>query len=389
MALALHELLASVDQRKAQLDANRPLAPGAVKSLREKLNLDWTHQSNAIEGNTLTLHETKAVLEDGITIQGKPLREHFEAVNHQNAIEAVETLVEKNEAVTAWNIRGIHSLVLRSIKDKDAGRYRTENVVITGAHHEPPSHWRLDEEMGLLERWYSTDAQQLHPIERAAQLHTRFVVIHPFSDGNGRTARLLLNFELMKAGYPIAVIRHEDRVAYYAALDAAGTRGDYESFTRIVAETVNRSLDLYLRVAAGPELKTAGSLRELCSSPASHTDFLKHVSQRIDAYPGKGDPGTWLHSDLRKTLRVENLPFPQALHLSRLKASSRQWDIDATDPAVLGEIIQLTEKIQRFDPDYALRDSTSGYERIAELSGGASKNLEGGSEPSAGAIGQR
>lgn len=239
-------LLQSIDADKAKLDAARPLPLHTLASLREKLTLEWTYHSNAIEGNTLTLRETKVVLE-GITVGGKSLREHFEATNHRDAIVYVEAIVEKDEALTEWQIRNIHSLVLKGIDGHEAGRYRQENFVIAGASTTPPDFLHVPEEMKSLIEWYG-QASSMHPVERAAELHTRFVKIHPFVDGNGRTGRLLLNFELMKSGYPPAIIQKEDRLEYYDSLDAACVSGDYNGITHLVANSVQRSLDTYLGV---------------------------------------------------------------------------------------------------------------------------------------------
>ncbi|KVU43427.1 cell filamentation protein Fic [Burkholderia ubonensis] len=246
MPIQTTALLNTIDADKATLDAARPLPTHTVASLREKLMLEWTYHSNAIEGNTLTLRETKVVLE-GITVGGKSLREHFEATNHRDAILYVEDIVSKAEALSEWQIRNIHSLVLKGIDAEEAGRYRRENVVIAGASTTPPDFMHLPAEMASLIGWYET-AGNMHPVERAAELHTRFVKIHPFVDGNGRTGRLLLNFELMKAGYPPAIIRKEDRLAYYDSLDRACVTGDYGDIVHLVAESVRRSLDTYLDV---------------------------------------------------------------------------------------------------------------------------------------------
>lgn len=239
-------LLTAIDANKATLDAARPLPTHTVASLREKLMLELTYHSNAIEGNTLTLRETKVVLE-GITVGGKSLREHLEATNHRDAILYVEEIVAKREALTEWQIRNLHSLVLKSIDPEQAGRYRQENVVIAGASTTPPDFMHVAAEMAGLIDWYGHSAD-LHPVARAAQLHTRFVKIHPFIDGNGRTGRLLLNFELMRVGYPPAIIRKEDRLAYYDALDVACVSGDYGEITALVAASVQRSLAVYLEV---------------------------------------------------------------------------------------------------------------------------------------------
>lgn len=248
MNTQLQEKLQALEFEKSRLDKARPLPPHTIASLREKMALEWTYHSNAIEGNTLTLRETKVVLE-GITVGGKSIREHFEATNHRDAILYVEDIVSKNEALNEWQIKNIHSLVLKGIDNEEAGRYRRENVVIAGASTTPPDFLHLPEEMALLIDWYEK-ASRMNPIERAAELHTRFVKIHPFVDGNGRTGRLLLNFELMKSGYPPAVIQKEDRLAYYDALDDASVRGVYDSITLLVAGAVQRSLAVYLDLIA-------------------------------------------------------------------------------------------------------------------------------------------
>lgn len=229
---------------KSRLDTLRPLSPHSIASLRDKILLEWTYHSNAIEGNTLTLRETKVVLE-GITVGGKSLREHFEAINHRDAILYVEEIVARHEALSEWQIKNVHGLVLKGIDQQEAGRYRRENVVISGASTTPPDFLHLGEAMRQLIAWHE-QADQMHPIARAAELHTRFVKIHPFIDGNGRTARLLLNLELMKAGYPPAVIRKEERLAYYDALDEACVTGVHDGITRLVLEAVLRTLKTYL-----------------------------------------------------------------------------------------------------------------------------------------------
>lgn len=248
LELELESKLTAVDSLKARLDAARPLPAHTVASLRAKLALEWTYHSNAIEGNTLTLRETRVVLE-GITVGGKSLREHLEAISHRDAIGYVEALVAGGEVLSEWHIKNIHRLVLKGIDDAEAGRYRRENVAIAGASTTPPGFLQLAGEMAQLLDWYQY-AAPTHPVERAAQLHARFVKIHPFVDGNGRTSRLLLNFELMKAGYPPAVIRKDDRVAYYDGLDAACVSGTYAAITLLVAQAVERSLTTYLNLLA-------------------------------------------------------------------------------------------------------------------------------------------
>ncbi|HED14209.1 MAG TPA: Fic family protein [Gammaproteobacteria bacterium] len=233
------------DQLKKQLDALRPLPRHTVKSLHEQLVLEWTYNSNAIEGNTLTLKETKVVLE-GITIGGKPMREHFEAINHKEAIDYVEGIVSQQEPLSERLIRAIHQLVLKNIDDDNAGRYRRENVVIAGAEHTPPDHLHIPQQMNDLMDWYHSFSG--HPIERAARLHSDFVRIHPFVDGNGRTARLLMNLDLMASGYLPVVIKAVDRLTYYEALDKAHTEQDYDDFFELVARTEEDALQSHLKL---------------------------------------------------------------------------------------------------------------------------------------------
>lgn len=234
-----------INKKKEQLDASRPLPKYTLKSLQEKLFLEWTYNSNAIEGNTLTKNETKVVLE-GITIGGKTFREHLEVINHRDAITYVEEVVQKKESLSEWQIKKLHRIVLKGIDDEYAGVHRNEHVFISGADHVPPAHYLIQEKMDQMMNWYHREGIQLHPVERGAMLHAVFVGIHPFIDGNGRTARLLLNLELMKDGYPPVIMKVENRLAYYAALDKAHTHEDYEDFITLVTTEVEDSLDLYL-----------------------------------------------------------------------------------------------------------------------------------------------
>ena len=246
---------------KTKLDAHRPLAGEIVSNLHENLVLLWTYHSNAIEGNTLTLKETKVALE-GITIGGKSLREHFEAINHRDAILMVEELVEKQQPLDEWTIKNLHQLVLKNIDADNAGRYRQVNVLISGAEHRPPSALQVPALMAAFSQWCSNEAQQLHPVERAARIHGEFVKIHPFVDGNGRTACLLMNLELMKTGFPATVIEVAQRLDYYQALDKAHCSGDYSDFINLVARAVEKSFATYWW-ALGIEAEMASFLKEM------------------------------------------------------------------------------------------------------------------------------
>lgn len=236
----------NIDQKKVLLDAKRPLPPSVVAHLRERLLVDWTYHSNAIEGNTLTLSETKVVLE-GITIGGKSLREHFEVINHAEAIGLVEELVRQEASISEFIIKQLHQLVLKNIRDREAGAYRGINVFLQGSAHVPPMNSLVPGLMKDLIDWYEQN-DDLHPIVKAAAFHHRFVYIHPFVDGNGRTARLLMNLILMQHGYPPAVIRQQDRVQYYEALRSADESGSIEPLVLLIAEAAERMLDDYLWV---------------------------------------------------------------------------------------------------------------------------------------------
>ncbi|SNY47372.1 Fic/DOC family protein [Orenia metallireducens] len=237
-----------ISKKKKIIDEHRPLDKKVLKEIREKLFLDLTYNSNAIEGNTLTLTETKVVLEDGITIGGKTVREHLEAINHKEAINYLEYIIKTDEELSERQIKQLHYLILKSIDTENAGRYRNRNVLIQGAEHRPPSHILVAEQMKELINWYYDKGQDLHPIERACRLHSEFVKIHPFIDGNGRTARLLLNFELMKNGYPIVIIKNEDRLDYYNALEEYSLKGEIKSFVNLISKSLNASLDLYFEI---------------------------------------------------------------------------------------------------------------------------------------------
>jgi Fic family protein len=243
-------LLPAIDRLKATLDAHRPLDPALVRNLYEDLLVRWTYHSNAIEGNTLTLHETKVALE-GITVGGKSLREHLEAVNHRDAILYLENLVHKDQPLTEWTIKSLHQLILKGIDDTNAGRYRSINVRIAGARHLPPDQVLIPEQMERLLKAHAENSG-LHPVIRAARLHSDFVKIHPFVDGNGRAARLLMNLELMKAGYPAAVLPVERRLAYYEALDADHIDGHQEAFHDLVQQIVLDSFRPYFHALSLP-----------------------------------------------------------------------------------------------------------------------------------------
>jgi Fic family protein len=229
-----------IDQLKKRIDSYRPFSSHIRDMLRQNLIVEWTYNSNAIEGNTLTLSETKVVLE-GITVGGKSMKEHLETINHKDAIVFLEQLVRGEEAISEWNIKNIHKLILKDIDDSNAGKYRLENVLISGANHVPPHHFMVPQLMQKLVQEYNHQWKSLHPIVQACLLHGEFTKVHPFIDGNGRTARLLLNFVLLRNGYPPIIIKKESRLNYYEALDEASAALNYDKFIKMAVRLVEES----------------------------------------------------------------------------------------------------------------------------------------------------
>lgn len=235
-----------VDKLKEKLDSKRPISKETLKSLKESINLEWTYNSNGIEGNTLTLRETQVVLE-GKKVGGKTIKEHLEAINHEKAIIYLDELVKDNKPITEWNIKNIHQLILKEIDNENAGRYRRENVTIKGVTHIPPDYIKIPELMEKLILNYET-WNKYHPIIQVALLHGELVKIHPFVDGNGRTSRLIMKLDLMNHGYNPVIIKKENRLEYYEALDKAHTAGNYTDFIKIINKLEIEMLNKYLEL---------------------------------------------------------------------------------------------------------------------------------------------
>ncbi|MFA5873145.1 MAG: Fic family protein [Anaerolineales bacterium] len=238
-------LLTRIEKKKALLDTLRPLPDAPVKRFLEQIIVEWIYNSNAIEGSTITLRETQLILETGLTIGGKSLREHFEVINHKDAIDYVESLASGSEPLTPFHVRQIHKLVLTNIDNDEAGQYRKTQVLISGSRHVPPELWEVVREMDEWGGWLKKAEISTHPVGVAALAHYRLVSIHPFVDGNGRTARLVMNLILMRAGYPPSVILRVNRRQYYNVL-ALADQGQFEPLVNFVGRAVERSLTLYL-----------------------------------------------------------------------------------------------------------------------------------------------
>lgn len=237
-------LVSLIEKKKAMLDNRRPLTDGEVQRLYEDFMVEYTYNSNAIEGNTLTLRETDMVLR-GLTINQKSIKDHMEAVGHKDAFYFVVDLVKEKAELTEYVIKQIHSLVLAD-KPMDRGIYRRVPVRILGAHTEPVQPYLIEQKMNELLLDYRGDDRNI--AEKLAFFHIKFEGIHPFIDGNGRTGRLLINLELMKAGYPPIDIKFTDRKRYYDAFDAYHRKNDLSQMTKLFAEYLNERLDEYLNI---------------------------------------------------------------------------------------------------------------------------------------------
>ena len=237
-------LFSRVDSIKEQLDQRRPLTTGELQRLQEEFLVEYTYNSNAIEGNTLTLQETALVLE-GITIDRKPLKDHLEAVGHKDAFLYVQDLVKEKAPFSGSIIKQIHTLVLMD-RPEDRGVYRRIPVKIMGAYHTPPEPVVVPEQMEKLVKEFSK--KKLHPIESAALFHLKFEGIHPFVDGNGRTGRLILNLFLMQNGYPPINVKFADRKRYYEAFDSYYRDNDAGAMVQLIAEYVEERLIRYIEI---------------------------------------------------------------------------------------------------------------------------------------------
>ena len=237
-------ILQQIDRKKIELDGRRPLTAGEVERLNEEFIVEYTYNSNAIEGNTLTLRETDLVLR-GLTIDKKPLKDHMEAVGHKEAFVFVSELVKNNVPISESVIKQIHYLVLAD-KKEDCGVYRRVPVRIMGAQHEPVQPYLIVPKMEELLRTFLESTE--HIVTKLARFHIEFEGIHPFIDGNGRTGRLLVNLELMKAGYPPIDIKFTDRITYYNAFDEYYVKHNLSAMENLFAGYINARLDMYLDI---------------------------------------------------------------------------------------------------------------------------------------------
>ena len=282
-------LLQKIDEKKQRLDRLRPLPKDAVQHLLEDIRLRHTYNSDAIEGNTLTLQETKLVLEEGITIGGKPLKDHIEARNDAEAFDFIVQFVQQKTPFSQETIQYIHEIVTKGLL-KDAGKYRTGNVRITGSSITPPRYTKI---IPLMDEYIHTiKSLKIHSLKKAAFIHHRLVWIHPFFDGNGRVARLLMNLFLMQQEYPPVILKQEQRKTYYNVLHQADN-GTVSPLAEFIAKAMNESLQLYLSVFIDDEHIIP--LKELAQHSSYSQEYLS-----LRARQGKLDAvkveNTWYSS---------------------------------------------------------------------------------------------
>ena len=239
-------LLANIEEKRESLSNKRPLTPGEVERLAHEFMVEFTYNSNAIEGNTLTLKETAMALE-GMTIDQKPLKDHLEAVGHRDAFLYVQEIAKNEVELSEYVIKNIHSLVLMN-RPEDKGQYRRIPVKIMGAYTEPVQPYLIEPKMADLLSQNEGRKNKMTTVERIARFHLEFEGIHPFIDGNGRTGRLILNLELIRAGYPPINVKFADRKRYYEAFDAFYRDGNASAMIELIAEYVDRRLDEYLEI---------------------------------------------------------------------------------------------------------------------------------------------
>lgn len=273
-------------EKKQVLQTSRPLPAIALNKIKESLSIEWTYNSNSIEGNTMSLRETQMVLQEGITIKGKSLREHFETHNHDKAIDYLFSIVNDDYMLRSIDILSLHGLVLRSIEDDFAGRLRNGGVRISGANFVPPNANKVSDLLDELIDFINTNPLGLNDIELAAVFHHKLVWIHPFFDGNGRTVRLAMNLLLIRCGFPPAIILKNDRKKYYEALNQAN-RGNYQKLTLLMCQALERTLNIYINALPGNDTEYI-SISNLVQEPDMPygQEYISLLARqgKIDAY---------------------------------------------------------------------------------------------------------
>jgi len=282
----------SLEEKLKLLNKFRPLEPTVIRKIKERFELEMTYNSNAIEGNSLSLKETFWVISEGLTIKGKPLKDHLEAKNHKEALDFLYEVIEKDKknTISEHFIKQLHQLVVKDSESDIAGKYRNGDVYISGSDHKPPSLMR-----DLID-WLSKNRRKHHVIELAALLHHKMANIHPFWDGNGRASRLVMNILILEAGYPLGIILKNDRKRYYRVLSEAD-KGSFKPICEFIAQSVLRSLNIYLKMLKPSKSKKTQfvSLRELAQGSHYSATYLRKLATqgKLEAFK---EGRNWLSS---------------------------------------------------------------------------------------------
>lgn len=336
----MNNLLKIIDTKRKELASYEPLPADLVKNLEEWYKVELTYTSNAIEGNTLTRQETALVIEKNIAVEGKSLQEIQEAVNHATAYDYVKELVKSKPErgnLDQRDILEIHGRILKNIDDTNAGRYRTVAVRVAGAQVIFPNPQKVPELMDSFYTWLA-DTSPDHIATIAADAHFKYVSIHPHTDGNGRTARLLMNLLLMQAGLPPAVIQKEDRSKYRTSLEKAQTTGDLGDYYELIYEAINSSLDMYLQAANPPlELEEAPSsepvkegllkIGEVAERTGEHFSTIRFWSQQGLLDVADYSPGGYRlfkPDTVEKVKEINRLKREERLTLPEIKRRFKQ-----------------------------------------------------------------
>lgn len=306
------DFMERLERKKQTLVVSRPLPDFVLEKIKSELSLEWTYHSNCMEGNTLNLNETRVVLEHGVTVRGKSMREHLEVLNHHEAIDFIASLIKPDYMLTEKDILDIHGIIMTRIEKDFAGRYRNGGVRIGGANFIPPNARKVPDLMESLVYKVSQVSCHWPVLWLATLFHHHFVHIHPFFDGNGRTVRLIMNVILMNAGYPPAIILQQDRKKYYDALNRANN-GQYDKLFLIMLQAVERSLNMYLHALPSEDGEDEyKAVSDIVAEPAFPygQEYVSLLARRglIDAYK---DGRNWV------TKRSAVLEYRQKKHLSR------------------------------------------------------------------------
>jgi Fic family protein len=329
----MNELLQQLDIKKQRLDSYRPLPPELVKNLDDWFRVELTYTSNAIEGNTLSRQETALVVEKGLTVAGKSLREHLEAINHARALDFIGSLVHKPRSEFGESdVLDIHNLILQGNDNLNAGRYRHVSVRIAGSTVILPNWVKVPDLMQAFYVWMH-NASDIHAVVFAADAHYKLVSIHPFVDGNGRTARLLMNLLLLQQGYPPALIRKEDRQRYISSLEQAQLGGTMNAYYQVICEAVDRSLDIYLEALAPGDVDSSTTtapklfkIGELAKATGENASTLRYwTQQQLLQVAGITSGGYQLYSAsmIARVQLIRKLQHEQRLTIDEIR--QRLW----------------------------------------------------------------